>query len=49
MIWPLHNKSVNSVDVALLTRIGASVGFFLLIDLLGGFKAFLLPFLNNLI
>jgi hypothetical protein len=49
MIRPLHDEGVNSVDVASLMRIGASAGFFLLIDLLGGFKAFLLPFLNNLI
>jgi hypothetical protein len=49
MIRPLRDKGVNGVDAALLTRTGASVGFFLLIDLLGGFKAFLLPFLNNLI
>jgi hypothetical protein len=49
MIQPLRDEGVNSVDAALLTRIGASIGFFLLIDLLGGFKAFLLPFLDNLI
>jgi hypothetical protein len=49
MIRPLRDEGVDGVDAASLTHTGASAGFFLLIDLSEGFKAFLLPFLDNLI